>query len=181
MSDTVRFGGSEWLVEFGMGAQRLLGAQVAPEDDTLAWLPAHLLELNAGDVRALSLTLWAGMKGRPDEPADLLDLIDEASPEEYELLGSRLLELLMASLPGKQAEPPESDKPQRPWSWEVAEAVWSTEWAQPADKFETTTLKQFTALSNGRAVLYASATEGGSGEQRLTTAADYEGLLNMGR
>jgi hypothetical protein len=156
MSGTVRFGDSDWPVLFGMGALRRLGAKVAPDDDALDWLPEHLQALASGDVRALVLTLWAGMEGRPDDPADLLDLLGEADPGEFELLGETVTRLLQDSIQTK-TETEQARESGQPWSWNVAEAVWSTEWGQSAEKFESTTLAQFTALSNGRAVLYASA------------------------
>jgi hypothetical protein len=168
-------------VSFGLGALRAIGQHLAPDDDTLNWLQDLPQRLHEGDPEALVYVLWAGLGGERSgfTPLELLIVLDDCEPEELTALPGAVLGALMETMPRKGKGAGGSGKP---WDWNVAAAVWSTEWGQPESAFDTTTLRRFHDLSDGRSILYASASEGGaqsSGETRITTMAEFEELFAM--
>lgn len=178
----VRFCGSNWEVSFGAGAVRKLGQQVASEDGSLKWLETLLPRLEAGDPEALVYTLWAGLGAEKAgfTPMELLILLDDCHPGELEALPLDLLEALVDSLPRKGKGG--GGGTGQPWDWNVAAAVWSTVWGQPAAEFANITLREFHDLSDGRSLLFASAQEGGAhgpDAQKVTTMGGWLELLNL--
>jgi hypothetical protein len=139
-----------------------------------------LAALTNGDVRVMVYVLWAGMGCERSgyTPVEVEDLLDAADPGDTEPLRDELLSAIIEALPEKnEAAPRDSGNP---WDWNVAYAVWTTEWGQPAAEFWKTTLREFGALSDGRALLYASVQDKGSGgESRMTTLADFDDLFKL--
>jgi hypothetical protein len=179
---TVRFGESEWALRFSHRTLKELEDYLEEGAAPLRWLPAFQQKIARDDTRSIALAIWAGLgaSGSGIDPLDVLALINEASPEEDETLAGDVLRALQNDLPSPKESP--SDEKGQPWDWRVALAAWSTEWKQPPTEFWTMTPREFSDLSDGRSILYASVQEGGapnSGETRIRTMEDFEELFKL--
>lgn len=178
----VRFGGSEWPLRYELRSIKDLEDYLDEGSKPLRWFPEFLRLIAADDTRAIALAIWAGIGANASglEPIDVLDLMEEVSPEEDEFLASGVLIAIQNDLPGKPKAPRKGEGD--PWDWDVGLAAWSTEWKQLPAEFWDMTLREFSALSDGRALLYASVNNGGapgSDAEKVTTLGGWLELLKM--
>jgi hypothetical protein len=153
----IRIGGCEWRVSFNLWALRKLEERFAPNGEGLEGTQLGQMELAAGQVDAAAVFLWAGLLWDDQGITidDALALLDEAAPAELAEIPGQLLEALRRAVPDKVSD---EDGDGAPFDWEMALAVWVSEWGRSEPEFWQTTLRTFGSISNGRARLYKTAT-----------------------
>jgi hypothetical protein len=145
-------GGTQWPVLFTFRGWYPLTQRYGSVNSALQ-------ALTSGDQEAVDVFWWAGLLH--DSPGLDLDdaaaLLEEAPLGELIALPGALLQAVRDSLPVDSGD---GSGDGGPWDWEVAEAIWSTEWGQDSDRFWDLTFREFHAKSNGRAKIYARSQGG---------------------
>lgn len=170
----VTIGGCQWPVLFTFQAwwelQRRYGS-----------IQAVLQAGSKGGQTMAAAFLWAGLLHSDPSVTeeDIRDLLNEATVVELMQLPKDLMAALLRSLPDRSEKT--LDGGGEPWDWDVAKAVWATEWSQDPDRFWQSTFREFHSLSNGRAKLYESARQkrGDGGSGQVQPPAEGYTLLDM--
>lgn len=152
----VRIAGSNWPLIFDFRAIAALQQRVFPGDADLNRLQDVMVRVDADDIDALTVCLWAGMLREMPTLTfeETLTLLDEATPGELVDLPTQVLGALREAFGDANRG---SGGDSSPWDWEMVLAIWIKEWGRSEEEFWRATFRTFRSISNGLSRLYEKA------------------------